>query len=353
MKIINVTIAISLILLIGSCKEPEKTGNNKDYDNYASVKTTYVLSKNVVIPIKSSGTLFSKQEIKLGFKTGGIIKNIYVDEGEYIEKGDVLATLDLLEVSSKLNQAKQALKKVKRDYKRAERLYNDTVISLEKLQNIKTSLDLAKSDFEVAKFNYKYSQIKAPADGRILKKLYDANEIVKPGAPVFRFGCTESDWIVRIKLSDKNILNVSYNDSAQVFFDAYPTQPFKARVSEIGNSANSLSGTFEVELTVVDKNHKLLSGLIAKTTIYPSKTHNVVLVPINSIIEGQGQTAYVYKIKDNKPVKTKIEILEITNNHLYVTNGIKSGEQIIVEGMVNINEDEPVKTVNISECIIK
>ena len=122
------------------------------------------LSKRELIrrPVSTSGILAPVSQIKLSFKTGGIIEKIYVDEGSQVRKGQLLAQLDMREIEAQFNQAKSAYEKAQRDFKRAEKLYEDSVATKEQFQNAQTGLDMAKAGYEVAAFNYKYSSINAP-----------------------------------------------------------------------------------------------------------------------------------------------------------------------------------------------
>ncbi|MBK8884570.1 MAG: biotin/lipoyl-binding protein [Bacteroidales bacterium] len=108
--------------------------------------------------VQSSGQFTTDDETMLSFKTGGIVDRIYVKEGDKIRKGQLLATLDLTEISSQVNQSQIAYEKAARDYNRIENLQKDSVASLEQLQNSKTGLELAKQQLAAAKFNLQYSK---------------------------------------------------------------------------------------------------------------------------------------------------------------------------------------------------
>jgi RND family efflux transporter MFP subunit len=341
-KLLNI-IAGLIILLFWGCNKQQESGKKTENTTAVPVKTTYVYEEKIAFPVRSSGMLCSKQEINLSFKTGGIIEHIYVREGQSVTKGQVLATLNLSEVKAKVTQANLEREKAERDYRRAEKLYADTVITLEQLQDLKTAFEVAQANSNIANFNLKYSVITSPSNGKVLKKLLETNEMVNPGIPVFQIGCTEGDWIVKAIVSDKNILDISYHDSAHIYFDAYPEKIFNAKVSEISNAADPGSGTFKVELTVDRNGKKLISGLIANAIIYPSKTKKVVTVPVNSIIEGDGTAAYIYKIKSGYPVKTKISVYKLSGDNMYVTDGIQNGSEVIIEGFINISENSPIK----------
>ncbi len=181
--------------------------------------------------INTSGQVASRQEVKLSFKTGGIIRKMYYDEGDEVKKGDLLASLKMDEVKAHLQKAKLAMEKAHRDFKRAKNLYRDSVATLEVFQNAQTALNLAKSDMEVARFNFQHAAIKAPSNGLILRKLVEEQEIVSSGYPVYLFGSREKEWIVRVNVPDKDVINLAIGDTAEVLLDPYPDQVFPARIT--------------------------------------------------------------------------------------------------------------------------
>lgn len=300
----------------------------------------------MTFPVRTSGRLTAKTESKLSFKTGGIIQKIYVDEGQSVREGQLLAILNLSELQPRARQAELALQKAERDYERAKNLYKDSVATLEQFQDAKTGLDVAQSNAEIAKFNLDYSEIRAPLDGKILKRVSEANEIVGPGQPIFLFASTESAWIVRVNLTDKDIVNIRLNDSATIHFDAYPGKTFHGRISETGSSADPYTGTYEVEIILQEQPESLVSGFIVKVNIYPIKTaHRMILIPPGAMQEGNGLSADVWVIRDEKPVKQSVDVYGITDEGIIISKGLMEGDEVIVEGGEYIRKDVSIERV--------
>ena len=337
----------SLLLIIVSCdnKSNKESGSG---EKPVKVKAAEVIEKNIVFPIHSSGKLSAKSEQKLSFKTSGIINKIYADEGQSVKKGQLLAELNLSEIKAKVNLAEQALGKTERDFNRARNLFKDSVVTLEQFQNAETALEVAKSNLEIARFNLKYSTIAAPSGGKILKRLMEENEMAGSGSPVFLFGSGDNRWVVRINLTDKDIINVKSGDSAIIKFDAYQDTEFKALVTEIGKAADPYTGTYEVELTVRPvKDKKLISGFIAKVDIYSGYlTQKYISVPIDALTDYNEKSAYVYEIKDSIVSRRKIEFSKILDGEVLISSGLKPGTKIVTEGVNYINDSTKIIIVD-------
>ena len=334
-------------MIIASCGDKSKKESDTR-ENLIKVKAAEVVEKNIVFPIHSSGKLSAKTEQKLSFKTGGIINKIFVDEGQSVRKGQLLAELNLSEIRARVNLAEQALGKAERDFNRTGNLFKDSVVTLEQLQNAETALEVAKSNLEIARFNLKYSTIVAPSQGKILRRLMEENEVAGSGIPVILFASTDDRWVVRINLTDKDIINISPGDSALVKFDAYQDTDFKATVTEIGKAADPYTGTYEVELTVKPvKDKKLVSGFIAKVDIYSgSLTKKYMSVPIDALADYNEESGYVYEIQDSIVIRKKIEFSKILNDEVLINYGLLPGTKLVTEGINYINDSTKIVIVD-------
>lgn len=317
---------------------------NKDQksENFIHVKYL-IIKKNIVNnSIRTSGKLTSSLEYRLSFKTGGIINKIIVKEGENVRKGQLLAQLELSEIQSKVKQAQLSVNKSERDYQRAKNLYQDSVVTLELFQNATTALEVARSDLRIAEFNLKHSNIFAPANGLILKKMAEENEIIAPGHPVLYLASTESEWIMRTSVTDKDRIHLSLLDSANIFFDAYPEQKVKAIVSEIAAMADPYTGTYEIELSLIDSVQNPVNGLIGTAYIYPTDTLSLPIIPYEALMEGERKTGQVYVLKNGHPEKRNIKIYAIEEEGIMIKDGISAGDSLIIEGGPYIRTDSRI-----------
>ena len=334
---------VAATVILGACRQqtPAETTEER-----IPVKTQIVIARPVVEPIRTSGKLFSKTESKMSFKTGGIIEKVFVDEGQVVHQGQVLARLNLEEIRSQVRQAELGLQKASRDYTRVENLYLDSVATLEQYQDAGTGLEMAKSSYKIAQFNLEYSEIRAPSNGKILKKIAEENEIIGPGYPVLFFASTEADWVVRVNLTDKDIVRVSPGDSASVQFDAWRDRSFPCRASEIGNAADPYTGTYEVELLLSQPPERLVSGFIGKVEIFPCDSTFHTVLPVEALIDGKGQTATVYVLGPGGAEKREIQIRSITDEGIIVASGLTPGEEVVIDGGAFIREGVPVERIN-------
>ena len=148
----------TLLSALWSCGSKEKAENLTD-SKTVPVKLAEVEQKQLATEIKGAGLLNSSREARLSFKTAGIIQKIYVEEGDKVRKGQLLATLNLTEINLQVAQYKEGVEKAKRDFQRAENLYKDSIATLEQKQNAETALRMAQQNLDIAKYNQNFSAI--------------------------------------------------------------------------------------------------------------------------------------------------------------------------------------------------
>lgn len=311
------------------------------------VKTVGVNRQKVSFPVHASGLVVTAHEVKLSFKTGGIIEALYADNGSRVTRGALLATLNLAEIEAQVNQAERAYEKAGRDYARAKNLFRDSVATLEQFQNAETGFSVAKSTLEAARFNLQHSRIHAPDDGVILRRLVEEHEVIAPGYPVFIFGTTGKHWKIKAGLADRDYVRVHSGDTAVVTLDAYPGKSFSAVVSRLGEAANPLTGTYETELLLDDKGERLAVGFVANVEIFPSRAADHYLVPVEALVDADGSKGFVFVLTDSSRVsKTEVEITGITGVWAAVNGSFPLPASVVTSGAAYLSDGEQVLVIN-------
>jgi RND family efflux transporter MFP subunit len=294
--------------------------------------------------IRTNGLLANKDEIRLAFKVGGVIRKLTVSAGERVRKGQRLAEIEQTEVNAQVEQARQAQEKAKRDAARGERLHADKVISLEQLQDLRTQAAMAEAALNTAQFNWNYAAIIAPRDGTVLRRLAEERELVTAGTPVLVLGAQDQGFVVRTGLADREIMQVRLGDVAQVRLDALPDATLRGKVTEVASAADAASGMFGIEVTLDTTDLPLKSGLIAKLTLVPSSASagSRVYVPIGSIVEGDGRTARLFVLDKDRVRRRDVEVAFIDGDTVALVGGVEAGEQVITDGALYLEDGEQV-----------
>ncbi|MEM7370060.1 MAG: efflux RND transporter periplasmic adaptor subunit [Bacteroidota bacterium] len=298
------------LLFLAACSKQDHEHSQSDSTAETSfpVKVETVQLSKKALPLRSTGILASQAEIRLGFKIGGIIQAIYVEEGMSVRKGQQLARLNPVEINAQFSQAKSAVAKSKRDLARVQQLYADSVATLEQVQDLTTALEMAKASLESASFNQAHAVIYAPASGQVLKRFGEKGEVVGPGTPILLLSNTGKNQVLRTGLSDVEVVQLSLGDEAKVQFDALPNENFSARVSQIAAGSDPRTGTFEVELQLRTTNKHLKNGFVGKATILPSNQLAYVQLPIEALVEADADRAVIYVPDSSFETAQRVEL---------------------------------------------
>jgi RND family efflux transporter MFP subunit len=275
--------------------------------------------------IHTSGQFTTDDETFLSFKTGGIINQILVKEGDAVRRGQLVATLNLTEINSQVQQVKYNYEKALRDYNRYSNLYRDSVTTLEQLQNTKSALDIAQQQLKSIRFNQSYSQIRATANGYVLKRLSNPGQLVNPGDPILQInGAHQSDWILKVNVSDRDWSVIKIGDRATVETDAMPQQTIEAVVSKKEEAIDPSTGTFTIDVLVKANAYKFFAaGLFGRATIYPGQKTSSWVIPHEALLDGDAGEAFVFVTSDNKKAqKVKVKVASIDKGSVTIDAGL-------------------------------
>jgi len=299
-------------------------------------------------PIRNSGRISHKNEMRLSFKTGGLIEHISVEEGDEVKSGQVLATLDLEEINAQQKRAASNYKKAADDQARHSKLYDDALVSLQVKQSAQSASDGAAAELQIANFNKKLSVIRAPVDGRILKRFVESSELIQSGQPVFLLAARKQGSVVRVGLIDQDIVKVGVGDPAEIFLDAYPGRIFNGAVSEVALSTGSNAGTFEVEISIDDQGFALRSGLIARVEITPVTGDLQYYIPVEAVFKADNGFARVFVLDESKHVvnEVSVEIVEFLPDEVVVRGSLKASDKVIRLGAPYLSDGSPVTVVD-------
>lgn len=298
--------------------------------------------------IHVTGYLSTQDEMRLSFKTGGVIDRILVSEGDKVKRGQLLATTKSTEISAQVQQVQLGLQKAERDYQRVLNLYNDSVATLEQLQNAKTGLEIARQNLSQASFNQQYSKIYATQDGFVIRKLKNEGELSEPGAPVLVLGgvSKSSAWILATGVADKEWALIDKGNAASIAFEAFPGKSFPAVVSRKGLAADPADGTFPIELQVSFGKEQPATGMFGKASITSTIKQNGYTIPYESLLEANGKTGFVFASNDGRSVKkVEVQIGQINNNTVQVLSGLEGYTYIVSSGSPYLNDQSIITAI--------
>ena len=310
-------------------------------------------SFNIDFPAQISPT----QKTVLAFKCAGKIKNINFESGDFVKKGQVIATIDnkdymvnLEAFSKKYEAAKAVAQNAEVQFSRAEKLYKGGALAKKDYDNALmqknvaiSTLKEASAGLENARNTLNDTKIIAPYDGYIDKKIVEVGTVVPEGGPVISFISNEiTDISVNASLKDieyiKNASDINFKDNST-------EKIYTLKVKSIAQNPDSINLTYPVTFTFsnLEKDEKFLSGQTGTVTISVKNNGNQeILIPLDALFEDNGSNVYLFK--NGIAVKTPIKIGELREtDKISIVKGLKTGDKVIVAGVSKLVDGDRVK----------
>jgi RND family efflux transporter MFP subunit len=154
-----------------------------------------------------------------------------------------------------------------------------------------------------------------------------------------------NDWVIKVGVADKDWTRLRMGDRATVTLDAFPEQIFTATVSNLSQGADQSSGLYQAELKLNTQGKKMATGLFGNAQITPSVIQKHTSIPIEAIVEGNGDEASVYVIENGKARKLPVQLAGVDNVSAFITSGLAGISQVITDGSAYLVEGSKVKVV--------
>ena len=298
--------------------------------------------------LHAMGLLTPKDEARLSFKVGGLVQSVYVEEGQSVKAGQVLAVLKRVEVDASLEQARQGSAKAQRDLERGRALLADGVATEVEVQDLNTAFQVANAALRSSEFNAAHARIVASVGGVVLRKLAEANEVVQAGQTVIVLGGANRGWIVRVGLADRDVVRLVLGDAARIEFDAWPGRIFGGRVTNISSAADPATGTFSVELQLDAGGAHFVQGLVAKVTLSPKDAAAGMVIPVQALLEANDKEAGVFVLDPGTRVvhRVNIQIGRMSQGSIEVLDGLASDAQVVTDGAAFLENGETVRVAS-------
>lgn len=263
------------------------------------------------------GSLYFSERSFLASEISGVIEEIFVNEGDKVQKNQALARLnsDLLnkEIATKkalLQQAQALLKKSTKDFSRYEELYKSNSIAykeyedaLFELQAQEANTNAIASQLQLLKTQLQKKIIKAPYNGVVLEKSLKIGEWVSTGANVFKIAkLSPLEATIEVPFSILRSLKIGDDIETSIAGKNYPS-----KIIAIIPLGDSKTRTFPIKLSIEDTKGELIEGLEVRANLHIQGEKESLLIPRDSIIPTQDGYA-IFIIKNNKAKQVMVNI---------------------------------------------
>ena len=276
------------------------------------------------------GKLLPVEQSKLSFEISGKIKNIYVDVGDDVKEGQVLAKLDDREALARLNQVKASYDLSKQVFERFQDLRNQGHISLQELDKATSDLTIAKSEYEFYAVKLEQTSLMSPYDGVIQNRFLDSGTVINQGIPILEI--IDSNYVeAHISMPVQYLNDMRIGNDYDFEIDG---KDLKAQLSRL---APMSPGGSDSRLAIFKFNNFINPGSIAKLSLKINKISRGTWVPLRSLSQSDQGLWALYTIDENNiVVRDLVEIVYFEDQYAFVNGTIKDGDLIVLGGAAKI-----------------
>lgn len=288
----------------------------------------------------ASGAVEARNEAYISPQVNGQITNIYVEEGDSVKKGQLLVKLNTDIIEKNIDEVKVNLELAKTLYKKQKELWTKKIGSELQYLQAKNKYFSLKSRLATLQAQYDLSFIRSPLKGVVDEVYQKIGEMGTPGMRLIHV-VSLSPLTLKAKISERYLPSIKTGDSVLVIFPTFKGMELMAAISRIGYVINPANRTFDVELKIDNKNHKIKPNMMAILNLRDYKTNDAIVV-LSYLIRQDIKGKYIYIAVNETGVLTATKRYVITglsyNGLTEIKSGLTEGANIITDGYNNISD---------------
>lgn len=293
-------------------------------------------------------SLMSDDMVYASSELGGRIITLNVKEGQYVNKGSLIAKLDLKSVEDQKAELETSIAFAKDVYERQSRLWDQKIGTEVQYLQAKNTYDRLEKSMEMLKTQLSKARVYAPISGVVDKEFLQPGEIAAPGSPIVQL-FNPNKLKITADVPESYLGKIKRGDRVTVKYPALDIETTKT-VSLVGRTIDPSNRTFKVEVNTDNVGGKLKPNLLAEISFNDFTQPNALTVELPLIQEEVNGRKYVYIVAEQggKAIAKKayVTIGESHMGEVIVESGLAAGDKIITDGARSVSEGSTVKELN-------
>ena len=307
------------------------------------VEVTEIASGTVSAYITSTANLVAENEVMILSEVEGRVSRLYVEEGDYVAQGKVLATLANDDQKIAVTKAELKESNARMAFERGEGLMTKELISREEFDKFQMDRDIAQQELAEARWALEKTTIRSPFSGRISARMTQVGQHIRPGDEMFQV--TDFDPLVaRIFLPERDVIGLEVGRAARIDLNADQEIRFAGKIRQISPVVDTATGTVKVTIESVQPPPGVRPGSFVTVNIVRQTREDTLLLPREAVLR-ELQSAHVFVAADGQATKREIQLGLEEGEFVEALSGVSAGEQVIVAGQGGLKNGSPVKVL--------
>lgn len=289
------------------------------------------------------GIVEEREATAVSFTGMGVVKRVFVSEGQFVTSGQLLAEMDDTQARNVLIGAEASMTQANDALQRYGMLHDNGSLTEAQWVEIQSKVAQAKSQLEVAKKNLADCRLTAPVSGIVGKKLVGAGETALPSQAVVSI-LDITTVKVKVSVPEAEIAAINANTPSSIKVEAIDGS-YQGGKIEKGVQADALTHTYDIRINVANNGRKLLPGMVASVRFVSEGSQAIgsKMIPVTAVQKNSDGTLFVWTVgKDSTAHRAVVTIGQTQGNYVSVKDGLNIGDRIVAEGYQKLSENSKV-----------
>ena len=311
-------------------------------NNYPLVSLDTVSNNSISEDVTFQGSVQADKTIMLGPETQGMVKAIYVTEGQYVSAGKTLATLDSEILRKNIKEIEKTLELAEYLLQKQENLKQKGIGAEANYVQAKNQVESLQTRLATLKTQASKSALVAPFSGYVDEIYTKLGEMASPSMPMIRL--VNLDKVkVKAEVSEAYLMDIEIGNKVTLNFPSL-NKVINAKVSSIGKFINPTNRTFPIQIEVANKDREIIPNLIAEVTVEKDFTKEAIIIPSASVLTDSEGMKYVYVYEMGVAKMRKVDVIYVKGSKTQISENseVKPGETIITKGASAVSDGQKV-----------
>ncbi len=288
----------------------------------------------------TTGTLAADAEAPVPAKIDGVIVELFVEEGDVVRRGQLLARLDANRSQLELLRAAAELERRERELERLANLHSRGLISSADFESAEYDVASGKAAHDLAKLNFEYAHVRATIDGVVSARNVKIGQTLSEGDAAFTVTNTHA-LVAYLDIPQTELRKFAVGQPATLSVDSHPDHDFQAIVERISPTINMDTGTFRATMTIDNTQAELAPGMFGRFTIAWQTNNDALVVPESALVREDTATT-VFVVADGEATRRVVTTGIRSGGVVEIIDGLNADDRVVLRGQSRLRDGSRV-----------
>ncbi|HSR69007.1 MAG TPA: efflux RND transporter periplasmic adaptor subunit [Acidobacteriota bacterium] len=308
--------------------------------------------------LRLTGTAHLWDSFSVSAEISGKVTALHVDEGDWVEEGQILLELDrqrrLLQLDTgkaEVEKARLELEFAEKNLQRGKTLVERGAMSQEDLDALQQTAQLAANALRLARLRVSMiedeledTSIRSPVSGQVSQRQVSLGENILPASPLLTLIQYDPIEVVT-EIPEYDLYTVTQGTSVEMVFDALPGRTFRGAIHRIDSVVNPQSGAFRAEIRVPNRGHVLRSGMVARIQVPAQTFRQALIIPLDALLDEEGRN-YVFAARQGTARRIPVDVIARLGSEAVVEGPLQESDLVVTRGSSNLTQGAPLQFLN-------